>query len=116
MAHTNSPDVLIVGGVGCNKRLQEMMEVMCKERNGKLYATDERWVACHCHQLNYSTLLCLLNFQLAVAALCTVSYCPVLFNVRYGVCIALNCVYNSCLCALQCVWYCSSSSLLSEYG
>ena len=45
MAHTNSPDVLIVGGVGCNKRLQEMMGVMCEERNGKLYATDERWAA-----------------------------------------------------------------------
>ena len=42
MAHTNSPDVLIVGGVGCNMRLQQMMAAMCQERNGKLYATDER--------------------------------------------------------------------------
>jgi N6-L-threonylcarbamoyladenine synthase len=44
MAHTNSPDVLIVGGVGCNKRLQEMMGIMCSERGGTLYATDERCV------------------------------------------------------------------------
>ncbi|XP_070157021.1 probable tRNA N6-adenosine threonylcarbamoyltransferase [Polyergus mexicanus] len=43
MAHVRSNEVLIVGGVGCNERLQEMMSVMCKERNATLYATDERF-------------------------------------------------------------------------
>lgn len=43
MAHTASPDVLIVGGVGCNMRLQQMMQTMCEERGGKLYATDDRY-------------------------------------------------------------------------
>ncbi|XP_011859778.1 PREDICTED: probable tRNA N6-adenosine threonylcarbamoyltransferase isoform X1 [Vollenhovia emeryi] len=43
MAHVGSNEVLIVGGVGCNERLQEMMKVMCKERNATLYATDERF-------------------------------------------------------------------------
>lgn len=43
MAHTGSQEVLIVGGVGCNLRLQEMMEIMCSERNGKLFATDMRF-------------------------------------------------------------------------
>lgn len=43
MAHCGSSEVLIVGGVGCNKRLQEMMGVMAKERGAKLYATDERF-------------------------------------------------------------------------
>jgi N6-L-threonylcarbamoyladenine synthase len=43
MAHTNSDDVLIVGGVGCNARLQEMMRIMCAERGGRLYATDDRY-------------------------------------------------------------------------
>jgi N6-L-threonylcarbamoyladenine synthase len=43
MAHCNSKEVLIVGGVGCNLRLQEMMNIMCEERNGKLFATDERF-------------------------------------------------------------------------
>lgn len=28
MAHVNCKDVLIVGGVGCNLRLQDMMKVM----------------------------------------------------------------------------------------
>ncbi|PSN33990.1 putative tRNA N6-adenosine threonylcarbamoyltransferase [Blattella germanica] len=43
MAHCGSQEVLIVGGVGCNLRLQEMMEAMCAERGAKLYATDERF-------------------------------------------------------------------------
>ncbi|KYN44592.1 putative O-sialoglycoprotein endopeptidase [Trachymyrmex septentrionalis] len=43
MAHVGSNEVLIVGGVGCNERLQEMMNIMCKERNATLYATDERF-------------------------------------------------------------------------
>ncbi|XP_063439393.1 probable tRNA N6-adenosine threonylcarbamoyltransferase [Mytilus trossulus] len=43
MAHCGSQEVLIVGGVGCNKRLQEMMEIMAKERGAKLFATDERF-------------------------------------------------------------------------
>jgi len=34
---------LIVGGVGCNLRLQEMMDIMCKERGAKLFATDMRF-------------------------------------------------------------------------
>ena len=43
MAHCGAPDVLIVGGVGCNLRLQEMMGEMAKERGGHLYATDARY-------------------------------------------------------------------------
>ncbi|KAK6952315.1 CCAAT/enhancer-binding protein gamma [Daldinia eschscholtzii] len=43
MAHVGSNQVLIVGGVGCNERLQEMMGQMAKERGGNVYATDERF-------------------------------------------------------------------------
>jgi len=43
MAHTGSQEVLIVGGVGCNLRLQEMVEIMCQERGARLYATDMRF-------------------------------------------------------------------------
>lgn len=43
MAHCGKKDVLIVGGVGCNERLQDMMKVMASERNGSLYAIDERY-------------------------------------------------------------------------
>ncbi|WWC94281.1 tRNA N6-adenosine threonylcarbamoyltransferase [Kwoniella sp. B9012] len=41
MAHVGARDVLIVGGVGCNLRLQEMMGVMASERNGRVFATDQ---------------------------------------------------------------------------
>ncbi len=43
MAHVGTDEVLIVGGVGCNKRLQDMMADMVKQRNGRIYATDDRF-------------------------------------------------------------------------
>lgn len=43
MAHVESDSVLIVGGVGCNKRLQEMMKTMVEERGATLFATDDRY-------------------------------------------------------------------------
>lgn len=44
MAHVQSNQVLIVGGVGSNERLQEMMALMVKDRkDGSVYATDERF-------------------------------------------------------------------------
>lgn len=43
LSHTKSLEVLLVGGVGCNKRLQQMMGVMAEERGAHLYSTDERF-------------------------------------------------------------------------
>jgi len=44
MAHCGQTEVLIVGGVGCNRRLQEMMALMVKDRKGaKLCAMDHRY-------------------------------------------------------------------------
>ncbi|CAO1632046.1 unnamed protein product [Jaminaea pallidilutea] len=43
MAHIGSKEVLIVGGVGANNRLQQMMGVMASERGGSVFATDERF-------------------------------------------------------------------------
>ena len=43
MAHVGSAQVLIVGGVGCNERLQEMMGAMARDRGGEVYKTDERF-------------------------------------------------------------------------
>lgn len=41
--HTGQNQVLIVGGVGCNKRLQEMMGQMVQERGGTVCAMDHRY-------------------------------------------------------------------------
>lgn len=46
MAHIGSKEVLIVGGVGSNQRLQDMMGIMARERGGNVFATDERCVSC----------------------------------------------------------------------
>lgn len=43
MAHVGGKEVLIVGGVGSNARLQEMMGIMARERGGGVFATDERF-------------------------------------------------------------------------
>jgi N6-L-threonylcarbamoyladenine synthase len=43
MAHCGQKQVLIVGGVGCNKRLQEMMADMVRDRGGSVCAMDHRY-------------------------------------------------------------------------
>src|SRR5271154_6798019 len=61
MAHVGSQQVLIVGGVGCNERLQEMMGIMARDRGGEVYATDERFcidngiMIAHAGLLSYKT-------------------------------------------------------------
>jgi tRNA A37 threonylcarbamoyltransferase TsaD len=35
LAHTGKNEVLLTGGVAANKRLQEMLGLMCRERGGK---------------------------------------------------------------------------------
>lgn len=37
MAHLKKNELLLGGGVACNKRLQEMCKIMCKERGAKSY-------------------------------------------------------------------------------
>jgi len=43
MAHVGSSQVLVVGGVGSNERLQQMMGMMARDRGGSVFATDERF-------------------------------------------------------------------------
>ncbi len=38
MAHTNKNELVIGGGVGCNKRLREMCKLMCQERTARFFA------------------------------------------------------------------------------
>jgi len=37
LAHTGKKELLLGGGVGCNSRLQEMCDIMCKERGAKFF-------------------------------------------------------------------------------
>lgn len=37
LAHTGKSECLLTGGVAANRRLQEMLEIMCRERGAKFY-------------------------------------------------------------------------------
>ena len=43
MALTQATEILCVGGVGCNLRLQEMLNLMAQDRNAVLNAMDDRY-------------------------------------------------------------------------
>ncbi len=40
LAHTGKTELLLGGGVACNKRLQEMCKIMCRERGAKFFCPD----------------------------------------------------------------------------
>jgi|TARA_B100001964_G_C14228452_1_gene598867 N6-L-threonylcarbamoyladenine synthase len=44
MAHTGKKELLLGGGVACNKRLREMCNIMCKERNAKLFVPENQFL------------------------------------------------------------------------
>ena len=44
MAHTGKKELLLGGGVACNKRLREMCSIMCKERNAKLFVPENQFL------------------------------------------------------------------------
>jgi len=43
VAHTDKEEVLLVGGVASNKRLQEMLQTMCKERGAKFFVVPQEY-------------------------------------------------------------------------
>lgn len=63
MAHCKIDEVLIVGGVGCNLRLQEMMQEMLKERGGRLHAMDDRYCIDNGCMIAYAGILAFLDGQ-----------------------------------------------------
>ena len=40
LAHTGKKELLLGGGVACNKRLQEMCRIMCRERGARFFCPD----------------------------------------------------------------------------
>jgi len=40
LAHTGKKELLLGGGVGCNKKLQEMCKIMCNERGAKFFCPE----------------------------------------------------------------------------
>ena len=44
MAHMGKVELLLGGGVGCNKRLQEMCRIMCEERGAMFYVPERPYL------------------------------------------------------------------------
>jgi len=44
MAHTEKKELLLGGGVACNKRLQEICSIMCKERKARFFAPENQYL------------------------------------------------------------------------
>ncbi len=44
LAHCHKSEVIIGGGVGCNKRLVEMLTKMCSQRNAKFYTISNEYL------------------------------------------------------------------------
>jgi N6-L-threonylcarbamoyladenine synthase len=57
MAHCNSDSVLLVGGVGCNLRLQEMMAIMAEERGATVCSMDDRYCIDNGAMIAYAGIL-----------------------------------------------------------
>ncbi|MCS7134827.1 MAG: KEOPS complex N(6)-L-threonylcarbamoyladenine synthase Kae1 [Candidatus Aenigmarchaeota archaeon] len=43
LAHTEKNEVLVTGGVAANRRFNEMLEIMCKDRGAKLYSVPIKY-------------------------------------------------------------------------
>lgn len=44
IAHTEKQELVLGGGVGCNKRLQEMCRIMCEDRGAKFFAPENQYL------------------------------------------------------------------------
>jgi len=44
LAHTGKKELALGGGVACNKRLQEMCKIMCKERGAKFFCPEKQFL------------------------------------------------------------------------
>ncbi len=44
MAHLHKKELLFGGGVACNKRYQQMADIMCKERGAKFYCPENQFL------------------------------------------------------------------------
>ncbi len=44
LAHTEKKELVLGGGVACNKRLQEMCRIMCKERKVKFFCPEREYL------------------------------------------------------------------------
>lgn len=59
LAHCEKDQVLLAGGVGANKRLREMLEIMCEERGATFHVPEFRFMKDNGAMIAYTGLLML---------------------------------------------------------
>ncbi len=58
MAHLHKKELLLGGGVSCNKRLQEMGTIMCKERKAKFFCPERQFLIDNGAMIAWLGVLC----------------------------------------------------------
>ena len=59
MAHCGKDEMLLAGGVGANRRLQQMLRTMCQDREGTFYVPEDRYLRDNGAMIAYLGLLML---------------------------------------------------------
>ncbi len=59
MAHAEKEEALLVGGVGANRRLGEMLDLMCRERGARFFLPDKRFMGDNGSMIAYTGLIML---------------------------------------------------------
>jgi len=57
LAHTGKTEIILGGGVACNKRLQEMCRIMCEEREAKSYCPENQYLVDNAAMIAWTGLL-----------------------------------------------------------
>jgi universal protein Kae1 len=57
MAHAEKKEAMLVGGVGANKRLGEMLEIMCQERGARFFLPARKFMGDNGSMIAYTGLL-----------------------------------------------------------
>ncbi len=64
MSLAGKDEVLLVGGVGANRRLQEMLHIMCDDRGGKFFVPEQKYLGDNGAMIAYTGRLMLMSGQL----------------------------------------------------
>ena len=57
LAHLNKSEVLLTGGVGANRRLQRMLETMCRERGARFYVVPKEFAGDNGAMISWTGIL-----------------------------------------------------------
>jgi N6-L-threonylcarbamoyladenine synthase/protein kinase Bud32 len=63
LAHAGKDEVILVGGVGVNRRLQEMVRIMCEDRGARFAVPEERYLGDNGAMIAYTGRLMLASGQ-----------------------------------------------------